>query len=837
MQIQEVLRQLDELFATNQMQEAEHLLTEALMQAKEEESQKKSSGEAVLILLNELTGYYRSVGRHEEAVQNAREALEQIRKLGMSESAEHGTTLVNAATALRAAGQYEASLEAYREAEQIYSICLPSEDARFAGLYNNMSLAYERQNAHEEALSCLQKALAVILQTADAKEETAATYTNLAELYLKTGQISEGLNCLEKALVLYEAGNTQDPHYAAALSACGHGYYLAGRYEEAIDSYTKALRMILDTYGENDAYAVTCENCAMVLETAGFPKEAGILREKAAHARKRCSVVESRSYERRPKSEKDRKKGIELARAYYEQFGKRMIREQFPEYADRIAVGLVGEGSECLGFDDMLSEDHDYGAAFCMWLTQEDYDKIGDRLQSAYEQLPSKVQGHKRRIASARGSDRDGVFSIPDFYENFLGREWFSVLEDDKKVDGEKVFSAWAGFQEERLAMAVNGAVFTDPLGEFSKVREHLMREMPEQLWLQKTATATAKAAQAGQYNYARCMRRGDTTAASFALWEFLQEAVHIEYLLHHTYMPYYKWAWRGMGNLSGAQEMQKRIEILANERPERDHWKAVGEVQEVNWDDPIVCQIEQISAMILERLREQKLTYGWEDFLEIHTERILKAGERMKREKTEILEAIIQLEWNMFQKVRNTGGRAGCQDDWETFYIMRKSQFTSWKKELLLSYERDLLDGESAGRNLVMEKYAYMMELTVPEEYRRIAENLPKISEEKKKLIEGIVSIQVSWREEMAGEYPQLSGQARIIHTEEDTAEDISFETYLRGELKTYSMETLVRYGQLVAEYAKAGKNMVEEIIECTVRLYGYGTMGQAEHSVGRKK
>ena len=153
MQIQEVLRQLDELFATKQIQEAEQFLTEALMQAKEEESQKKSSGEEVLILLNELTGYYRSVGRHEEAVQNAREALEQIRKLGMLESAEHGTTLVNAATALRAAGQYEAALEAYREAEQIYSICLPSEDARFAGLYNNMSLAYERQNAHEEALS------------------------------------------------------------------------------------------------------------------------------------------------------------------------------------------------------------------------------------------------------------------------------------------------------------------------------------------------------------------------------------------------------------------------------------------------------------------------------------------------------------------------------------------------------------------------------------------------------------------------------------------------------------------------------------------------------------
>ena len=72
----------------------------------------------------------------------------------------------------------------------------------------------------------------------------------------------------------------------------------------------------------------------------------------------------SKSYERRPRKRKrTEKREVELARAYYEQFGKRMIREQFSEYADRIAVGLVGEGSECLGFDDMLSEDHDYGAA------------------------------------------------------------------------------------------------------------------------------------------------------------------------------------------------------------------------------------------------------------------------------------------------------------------------------------------------------------------------------------------------------------------------------------------------------------------------------------------
>lgn len=840
MQIQEVLRQLDGLFAANQIREAEQLMTEALTQAEEEEQREGTGGEAVLILLNELTGYYRSVSRHEEAIQTALQALKQIKQLGMSESAEHGTTLVNAATALRAAGQYEAALEKYQEAERIYTACMPSDDARFAGLYNNMSLAYEKENAHEKALACLQKALGVISRTTDAEEETAATYTNLAELYFKTGQVQEGLNCLEKALALYETGGSQDPHYAAALSACGHGYYLAGRYEEAVDSYTKALRMILDTFGENDAYAVTCENCAVVLEAAGFEKEAGVLREKAAHARKKYQALKNEESKMAKGRGKDRKKGMELARTYYEQFGKQMIREQFPEYEDRIAVGLVGEGSECLGFDDAVSEDHDYGPAFCMWLTQEDYDRIGDRLQRAYEKLPSEMDGQKRRGASVRGSGRDGVFTISGFYEKFLGRNLLSVLENPEEAGNEKVFQAWADAREEQLAMAVNGEVFTDPLGAFSQIRELLLRGMPSQLWLQKIATAAAVLAQAGQYNYARCMRRDDTIAASFALWEFLREAVHIEYLLHRKYMPYYKWAWRGMGQFPEVEELQKRIEALAKERPENCHWKnekTVGEAQEINRADPVVCQIENICDMILCQLRERRLTYGSEDFLEIHTDRILKAGERMKREQTDIMESIIHLEWEMFQNVRNTGGRAGCQDDWETFYIMRKSQFSVWGKELLLSYERDLLDGESAGRNLVMEKYAYMMESTVPEEYRKIAKTLPKISEDKEKLIEGIVSIQVSWREEMALEYPQLSGQARIIHTTEDTADDISFETYLRGELKTYSMETLVRYGQLVAEYAKAGGNMVEAIISCTAKFYGYRDMGQAEKSVREQR
>ena len=730
-----------------------------------------------LVQGNEQIRYYRSISNYEEALKISKEMLELVKELGLQESEAHGTTLLNAATAYRAAGMCEKAIAMYRAAEQIFKN-LGIQDERLAGLYNNMSMAFQQKEDYGTAESCLLQALAIVRNLPDHKVEEATTYANLASVCYEKEEFAQGIEYVQRAIERFEECEEKDAHYCGALALLAQGHYEQGELEKAISAYTEALREILAHFGKNESYAMTCENCAIVLSKAGFAKEAEYLKKEAKE-----------TYEniRRPKKEIS---GLELSKCYYETYGKAMLKEQFPEYADRVAAGLVGHGSECLGFDDMWSKDHDFGPGFCLWLTEKDYEKVGQKMQEAYEALPKAFMGYPARNTSKRGGGRVGVLSIPEFYEEFTGN------------------GAWSEMEDEKLAMAVNGEMFDDPLGEFSAIREQLQNGMPFAVWKRRLANAVALTAQAGQYNYGRCKKRNDIVAANLALDEFVREGMRTAYLLNRRYMPYYKWAWRGLENLERLSELKPLFEQVLSSEGERE------------------SVVEEICARLLEELKRQNLTYGEETFLELHVERILEAKEEMNP----IIEQIVEMEWEMFQNVRNTGGRAACQDDFETFDVMRKSQFLIWDLPLLESYWQDLQEGKAQGRNLVMEKYAYMMESTAPKEYEAIATGLPKISEEKQAMVEQIVAIQVGWREEFAEKYPHLSGQARIIHTSEDTLYDISFETYLRGELKTYSMQTLVLYGRRIVAFVQEQKNMTEEIMHYTTAFYGYKTLEDAE-------
>jgi len=125
------------------------------------------------------------------------------------------------------------------------------------------------------------------------------------------------------------------------------------------------------------------------------------------------------------------------------------------------------------------------------------------------------------------------------------------------------------------------------------------------------------------------------------------------------------------------------------------------------------------------------------------------------------------------------------------------------------------------------------MMESTAPEKFGELCASLPVISEEKKEIMEGIIAIQVTWMEAFAQKYPKVAGNARSIHTSEDTAYNTSYETYLRGEMGTYSDKMLLLYGAFIAGLAKEDKNLAYLTMENTVHMYGYADIETAEEKM----
>lgn len=202
-----------------------------------------------------------------------------------------------------------------------------------------------------------------------------------------------------------------------------------------------------------------------------------------------------------------------------------------------------------------------------------------------------------------------------------------------------------------------------------------------------------------------------------------------------------------------------------------------------------------------------------------------------MKKE--ELVNEIVKLEWNAFDKVENRGGRAECQNDWNTFSVMRRSQYLAWPEQLLESFYADFLEANNRGWNLITEKYGRMMESTVPEEYEAIREKLPFCSEKKRAIADQIAEIQVQWMEEFAKEYPNMAMNARSIRSAEDTPFNTSYETYLKGELLTYSDRTLALYGNWIVELERNGDNLAKMIMTNTALLYGYVSLEAAESAL----
>ena len=600
----QLYKELDNMFASHaNAQEIEKYLLNALNQSQEEalkETQNKESKEKAncaydksqeanaqalqLSVLNELMGFYRSRGEYAKNKSIIDNALKLSDKMQLAGSEAGTTTLINAATSLRAAGDYDRAAEIYSQALKESSKTLKPNDRKLAALHNNLSMLYSETGKIKEAIDQLEKALD-ILQKSSVNPSTdidiAATHTNIALAILqecsqpnvstnsKSATLNSAFEHAQMSLKIYKDGNNKNqPHYASALAGYAQVQYARKEYSDAVKAYSEALDLIAQCYGkDSESYAITLENLQQAQDSAEKFTETS-----AADAIQYDSEKSQATDEPHPESNKiiktednpKIKNGIQLAKSYWQTYGKPLLDQpKFTKYKNRIAAGLVGHGSECYGFDDEISRDHDFGPGFCMWLTDEDYAKIGDDLQAAYDSLPQEYAGfgsreETPRAKSCEGSKRVGVFSISEFFENITG---FATAPSQNEPH------LWLSLSEPTLAAATNGQIFADPLGEFSKTRQSF-KLMPDDVRISLISRRLGMMAQAGQYNVPRMLARKDGAAAWLSINEFVHASASIVFLLNNPisagYLPYYKWQFAALRKLSA--RMASRLSNVCNQ-------------------------------------------------------------------------------------------------------------------------------------------------------------------------------------------------------------------------------------------------------------------------------
>lgn len=559
MNIHIIQQQLDALYEEN-LDNAYAYMMDIAIKAMNEDND-----DVLLFILNELIGYYRVTSQVSEGEKIAQQLINILKVKGYDGTLQQATSYLNIATMYRAFGNLDQALILYQETENIY-VQLNHHDLRLSAFYNNYSLLYLQRKEYRKAIDLAHQALKIVEEEKD-YAKMAVSYSNLAQMYILINQKEKAKDYVEKAIFLFKNYTNNDSHYYSALASKGQYECEMGHFEEALVYYDKAIQGVERVYGHSQDYKTLVNNKKKVLDMKN----------------------------RAPK-------GLEICQKYYETYGKKMIDEKYQDYKQYMAIGMFGYGSDCLGYDDEISRDHDFGGGFCILLPAPVYQKIGKEMQEDYEKLPDEFMDVKR-LTSFHGQGRVGVFEIDQFFLQFLNIYPHSSND-------------WLYLDEQALLNCTNGMIFDDYYGEVTKIRKELAY-YPEVIRIKKIALTVAKIAQSGQYNYGRCMKRHDYVAANLAINEFIDQTLSLIYLMNKRYKPYYKWSFYGLKDcviLYDIKDCLEKLVILPNQK---EQWNQ--RYEGINKNDEKVRIIEYICQRIVEELNEAGLSHLKDEFLDNH--------------------------------------------------------------------------------------------------------------------------------------------------------------------------------------------------------------------------
>ena len=542
-----------------------------------------SESDEYIKALNELGGTLKYVGYYDEAEANLQKSLEIIRKKYGDNNLPYATSLLNLTEVYRFAQKFNLLEENYKKIVKIYQDNSADNSFPYAGLCNNFGLYYQNVGNMKAAYDLHLKSLD-ILKNYDSEEyllEYAVTLSNLFNPCYQLGMKEKAVEYLYKGIEIFEKNvGKEHPLYSASLNNMAIYYYNERQLEKAIEFFEKAAEISKKTMGlDSDNYKNILSNIEFIKEELGKISDTS--------SSQKTKVNNNEVEENSKKEDLENIKGLELSKKYFYDIVLPEFEKSLKDILPLCAFGLVGEGSECYGYDDKISQDHDFGPSVCIWLRKDDYLKHKDKINEVLKKLPKTYLGFQELKESEWGSDRRGLLNIEDFYFKFLGSS-----------KAPETIADWQKIPETALATVTNGEVFLDNLGEFTKVCKDLLNYYPEPMRQNKIATRLMNISQHGQYNYTRCLKRNDLVAANQCLYLFVDEVIHLVFLLNRRYKIFYKWSNRALLDLKIlGKEIHKLLEDMVFAQNK-------------------IPYVRKICKVLAEELRNQKLTNCGSEFL-----------------------------------------------------------------------------------------------------------------------------------------------------------------------------------------------------------------------------
>jgi hypothetical protein len=256
--------------------------------------------------------------------------------------------------------------------------------------------------------------------------------------------------------------------------------------------------------------------------------------------------------------------GLALARGFFRDCVAPIVARTLPGL--HYSAGLIGPGSEVLGYDTEMSRDHHWGPRAMLFLAPADLVKHGETLRAALaRELPHEYQGFSTNY-SAPDPDDSGVQHLVSATTGPVNHRvelldpavWLREYLGVDAFDRDLSVREWLVIPHQKLRSVVVGGVFRDDLG-MRELRERL-GWYPEDVWRYVLAAGWQRISQ-DEHLMGRAGLVGDELGSAVIAARLVREVMRLGFLMERVYPPYAKWFGTAFRELSWAGELQPMLE------------------------------------------------------------------------------------------------------------------------------------------------------------------------------------------------------------------------------------------------------------------------------------